>query len=233
MYRALQRRAQVIPLYCFDPRHFAETSYGFPKTGGFRAQFLLESVADLINFLSQLDSNLLIRRGLPEKIIPALARALEISAVYFQGEVTSEELAVEDALEKALSLMSVPVTRFWGTTLYHPDNLPFAIEQIPELFTKFRQAVEKKSSVAPTFPRPKKLPILPDIEAGELPHLSDFGLELPAVDRRAALPFKGGETAGLDRLEHYIWSRDCLKEYKLTRNGLLGADYSSKFSPCL
>lgn len=83
MYQALQQEAQIIPLYCFDERQFAKTSFGFPKTGAFRSQFLLEAVADLRNSLSQLGSNLIVRRGLPEKIIPSLAKELEISAVYF------------------------------------------------------------------------------------------------------------------------------------------------------
>lgn len=45
--------------------------------------------------------------------------------------------------------------------------------------------------------------------------------------------FKGGEKAAAKRLEHYFWKEDRLKNYKFTRNGLLGADYSSKFSPWL
>ena len=101
MYRACQQKEQVIPVYCFDERQFATTSFGFPKTGAFRAQFLLESVANLRNSLSQLGSNLVVRRGFPEEIIPSLARELELSAVYFHGEVTSEELAVEEALQTA------------------------------------------------------------------------------------------------------------------------------------
>jgi deoxyribodipyrimidine photo-lyase len=47
------------------------------------------------------------------------------------------------------------------------------------------------------------------------------------------MKFQGGETAGLDRLKNYIWEQDCLKNYKETRNGMLGENYSSKFSPWL
>ena len=68
---------------------------------------------------------------------------------------------------------------------------------------------------------------------GELPQLPDLGLAAPKFDQRAVLSFKGGETAGLARLNNYIWSQNCLKDYKQTRNGMLGADYSSKFSPWL
>ena len=52
-------------------------------------------------------------------------------------------------------------------------------------------------------------------------------------DERAALVFAGGETAGLERMEHYFAGTRALSRYKETRNGLLGPDYSSKFSPWL
>ena len=231
--RALQQKEQVIPLYCFDPRQFATTSFGFPKTGTFRAKFLLESVANLRDSLIQMGSNLVIRWGFPEEVIPDIARQLNISAVYFHSEVTSEELAVEEALETALSQINVKVNRFWGATLYHPEELPFAIPQIPELFTKFRQSIEKEATVRDLIPPPNKLPKLPDIEIGNLPQISSLGLEVFQFDPRSVLHFQGGEVAGLARLSNYFWKKDCLKNYKQTRNGMLGTDYSSKFSPWL
>ncbi|CDN14644.1 Cryptochrome [Richelia intracellularis] len=233
MYEALQAKALVIPFYCFDTREFGQTSFGFPKTGNFRAKFLLESVADLRTSLQNLGSDLVIRQGAPEEIIPFLVKELQIDAVYFQGEVTSEELTVEIALETALSSLKVPIHSFWSATLYHPDNLPCDVVQIPELFTKFRKQVETNSSIEPTFITPQQLPSLPDIEVGDLPQLSDLGLELPEFDNRAVLCFQGGETAGKARLKHYFWQKNCLKDYKQTRNGMLGANYSSKFSPWL
>ena len=81
---------------------------------------------------------------------------------------------------------------------------------------------------------PDKLPVLPaDIQPGELPKLSDLGLEEQSIDPKGVLLFKGGETAALERLQHYFWDADRLQVYKETRNGMLGADYSSKFSPWL
>jgi deoxyribodipyrimidine photo-lyase len=225
-----------LPLYCFDPRQFGQTSFGFPKTGAFRAQFLLESVADLQRSLQTLGSNLILRRGTPETVLPELAKKLGITAIYYHSEVTSEELAVEAALEQALAAIGVSCRRFWGHTLYHPDELPFEIRQLPEVFTNFRKQVEKESTINPAFPAPTHLPPLPDLAdlpLGNLPTLSDFGLELPVSDPRAVLKFTGGETAGKARLHHYFWHKDCLKRYKETRNGMIGADYSSKFSPWL
>lgn len=231
--RALRSGAQVIPLYCFDPRQFGTTSFGFPKTGAFRTQFLLEAIADLRNSLRSLGSDLVIRWGQPETIIPQLVKDLDIAAVHAHQEVTSEEVAVEQAVEQSLSKLGVRFQTFWGSTLYHRDDLPFEPAQLPEVFTQFRKAVEKQSSVNPTLPTPSKLIGLTDVDTGEMPTLSGLGLDEPTIDDRAVLPFKGGESAGQERLATYIWKNDCLRRYKHTRNGLLGADYSSKFSPWL
>ncbi len=233
LIKALKTGGDVIPVYCFDPRQFGETPHGFPKTGAFRAQFLLESVADLRQSLRAIGSDLILRRGLPEAIIPALAQELGVTTVRFYRETTSEELAVETALEQALKEMKIPAIAAWGHTLYHPDDLPFEIQEIPELFTRFRKEVEKDATVYQAFPAPQTLPSLPDIEVGEMPILSDFGLETPVCDPRGVMAFKGGETAAIARLNDYFWQHDHLKVYKETRNGMLGADYSSKFSPWL
>ena len=47
LHEAAQRADRVLPVYCFDPRHFGEGRWGFDKTGPFRAQFLIDSVTDL------------------------------------------------------------------------------------------------------------------------------------------------------------------------------------------
>ncbi|MEL7356518.1 MAG: DASH family cryptochrome [Cyanobacteria bacterium J06560_6] len=234
LHRALENKADIIPLYCFDPRHFGETPFGFPKTGAYRAQFLLETVADLRQSLQSKGCDLVIRQGKPEEEIPALVKALNVDSVYWHEEVTSEETNVEKAVEQALSELKTASEVYWGATLFHPDDLPFEIEKLPEVFTQFRKAAEKASQVFPPFPAPDKLPALPeDLDTGELPKLSNFGLEESVIDPKGVLQFKGGETEGLKRLQHYFWDADRLQVYKETRNGMLGANYSSKFSPWL
>jgi len=58
----------IIPIYCFDERQFQTTSFGFPKTGKFRAKFLLEAVTDLRKSLQTIGSNLILRKGIPKEI---------------------------------------------------------------------------------------------------------------------------------------------------------------------
>ena len=230
---AIQQQAEIVPVYCFDDRLFGETSFGFPKTGNYRAQFLVESVADLRSSLQKLGSNLIVRRGLPEEIIPAIAEQLQVDRVCFSEEVTSEEKRVERKLKQALSAKKIEVDTYWGATLYLPEDLPFQIDRTPEVYTKFRKQVEKKSQINEALPAPQELPPLPEIEPGDIPTLADFGLSTPEFDERGVLRFKGGETEAIKRLEDYFWQQDCLRDYKQTRNGMLGANYSSKFSAWL
>ena len=53
LVRAIQQGGEIIPVYCLDPRHFANTKLGLPKTGAFRAQFLIEALEDLLVLLSK------------------------------------------------------------------------------------------------------------------------------------------------------------------------------------
>ena len=230
---AVQQGAEIIPVFCFDDRNFGETDFGFPKTGNYRAQFLIESVIDLRNSLMQLGSNLVVRRGLPEEIIPAIAEQLKVDAVSYSKEVTSDEKRVEKKLRKALAAKNIKVNTYWEATLYLPEDLPFSIQQTPELYTNFRKQVEKKSEINEALPAPDKLPPLPEIDPGKIPAIKDFGLSTPEFDERGVLNFKGGETEAKKRLEDYFWQADCLRKYKETRNGMLGANYSSKFSAWL
>lgn len=234
LHETAQRADRVLPLYCFDPRHFGTTRWGFDKTGPFRAQFLIESVADLRHSLQGRGTDLIVRKGTPETIIPELVRAYDVDGVYVHKEVGTEEEAVETAVEEALDATDAIIQYRWGKTLYHADDIPFRKHEIPAVYTQFRKKTEKRARVRSTLPAPDNLAPLPDdLDPVDIPSVDDLGLEPTPIDDRAVLDFTGGESEGLERVNDYIWTRDRLKVYKKTRNGLLGADYSSKFSPWL
>ncbi|WP_017292557.1 DASH family cryptochrome [Geminocystis herdmanii] len=223
----------IIPVYCFDDRHFQTTSFGFPKTGKFRAKFLIESVTDLRNSLQKIGNNLIIRQGIPENIISDIAIQYKVDLVCFSQEATAEEINVEKQLTKKLTQANIKVKSIWQSTLYHPSELPYKITEIPDLFTNFRKQIEQKSIVSNCLKTIKKLPPILDIKIGEIPRLQELGLEDYKPSSKSVLNLQGGETEGIKRLTDYFWQKDCLKDYKKTRNGMLGSDYSSKFSPWL
>lgn len=238
LYRACRENAELLPVYCLDPRQIgptAKTGFGFTKTGSHRAHFLLESLADLRANLRDLGSNLMICQGHPETVLPQLAQTYRAEAIYAHTEVGTEEQQVESALAQSLqALGQCPLKLFWGHTLLHPDDLPFPIHRIPEVFTSFRKKAESIALPRPLFVSPTRLPPLPaNIRLGDLPTLADLGLpELPQ-DPRILNDFIGGETGAKARIQSYFWEQDRLKIYKETRNGMLNPEDSSKLSPWL
>ncbi|MFM7325327.1 MAG: deoxyribodipyrimidine photo-lyase, partial [Nodosilinea sp.] len=150
----------ILPLYCLDPRQFGQTSFGFAKTGPHRAQFLLQSLTDLRRALRDRGSDLVVRQGYPEQVIGDLVQSLGLGRVIWHTPVTQEELAVDGALCDRLASLGVDYQRHWDGTLYHPDQLPFSLADLPELFTPFRQRVEQQSEVTSPLPPPDRLPSL-------------------------------------------------------------------------
>ncbi|KAH9306788.1 hypothetical protein KI387_011192, partial [Taxus chinensis] len=253
LYRAWQSSQAVLPVYCIDPRLFGTTHYfGFPKTGELRAQFLLESLADLKRNLLKRGSNLLIKYGKPEEVLPAIAQSFGAHTVYAQKETCNEEVMVEKNVMKGLEEITLssggstslkangPMLQLvWGSTMYHLADLPFKMEHIPDVYTQFRKAVESKCNVRPFYRLPALLGPLPKNgmneidEWGDIPMLGQLGWRTKDRSSFGVMRFIGGERAALARLHEYIWEKDRLRVYKETRNGMLGPDYSTKFSPWL
>ncbi len=232
LFRAASKAEFTLPIYIFDPRHFEEHPLGFPKTGSFRAQFLIESIQALRLSLQQLGADLCVRIGFPEEIIPALTKELKMDSVYATREVTHEELRIQHSVEFALKAMGVPLYLSWQNTLYHIDDIPWPIQHLPDTFTHFRKEVEQECAVREVYPTPD-INYKPETESKNIPLLDDL---LPGgiqVDARSAMVFKGGEAEANKRMHEYCWGKDLLKNYKETRNELIGADYSSKLSPWL
>lgn len=226
----------IVFVYIFDERWFkSKTSFGFRKTGSHRARFILESVADLKQSLQRFGQNLYIRIGKPEEEIFKLAKSLKSSWVYCNRERTKEEVEVQNALEQNLWTIGQELRYYRGKMLLYTADLPFPITQTPDTFTQFRKEVEKFVPYREPLEIPESLPGYGDeeIDFGKLPDLEDLNYEDSNPDDRAVIQFTGGETAGLERLKYYLWDTKLLSTYKETRNGMLGGDYSSKFSPWL
>ncbi len=231
-FRAISESEQVIPVYCFDETHFQIGEFGFKKTGNFRTHFLLESLVDLNRQLEQIGSSLLILQGKPEIELAKLVQKYHADALYAEEEVGVEELNTQALVEKALVALACSINVCHGHNLYYPEDLPFKIENIPDIFTEFRKKVEINSTITALKECPVKISS-PAISPFELPTFSSLGCAVIDRDNRAAINFKGGSLAAHERLDEYFFQSKNLSNYKETRNGMIGADYSSKFSAWL
>ena len=233
---AAAKVADIIPVYVFDDRTYKGKTrqFGFAKTGIHRCQFLIEAVSDLRQRLRALGSDLVVRCGLAEDVIAQLADEFTTAWVYCNRERTQEEVVVQDRLEAKLWAMGQELRFNRGKMLYHTADLPFPVTHTPDQFTQFRKEVERIVQVREPAEAPLSLPPLPSgIDIGKMPEVKDFGWSDYEKDARAAFALKGGETEGLNRLRYYLSEGNLTRDYKESRNGLLGADYSTKLSPYL
>ena len=229
---AIDAAERVVPLYVFDPTRYGESQYGPEKIGRHRARFRREAVDDLRAQLGALGGDLFVRRGDPATVVPELTADVDADTVYTQTKPATEERQTATRVRDALP-DTVGLERRWTHTLYHPDDLPTPPTEIRDTFTPWRKAVEAEATIRGPLSAPDSISVPDTIESGSIPTLESLGLGAPIDDERAVLRFQGGETAGKERVETYLWTGDHLRDYKQTRNGLLGANYSAKLSPWL
>ena len=233
---AIESAGEIIPAYIFDPRVFmGTTKLGFSKTGKFRAKFIIESVLDLKSRLKALGSDLYVRVGKPEEELLKLAQEVKSSWIFCNRERTQEEVNVQDSLESSLWAIGQEIRYSRGKMLYYTADLPFPVTHTPDIFTQFRKEVEKFIPVRDPLPAPsvrfRSLSV--DVDFGQVPLLTELGHEDFKENDKGGYSWKGGETEALNQLKYYLWDQDLIKNYKDTRDGLLGRDFSSKFSPWL
>jgi len=246
---ACSNASSLLPVYVFDLRkHNTPTLAGARKSGARRTRFLLESLANLRKNLEKKGSGLAIAIGQPQDVLPRLCEGVKTVCVT-QG-ICSEETREEGKVSKQLQNRGAELKRVWGGSLYLPEECGCAPDNVPLLFTSFKNKAESRGRIRDPLDPPKELPPLPKSENEEqrkfveealkcMPTLEDLGYEADEAkealtdDPRAVLPFEGGEDAALQRMQKWMWDDDHLREYFEIRNGMKGEGYSSKFSPWL
>nr|AOE07530.1 conserved hypothetical protein [uncultured bacterium] len=227
--KAINNSDNIFAFINIDPKNFLLTKYGFKKTEKYRAKFLLETISDLKSQLDTLNISLIITHKDFDKSIKEIINNYEITNIYTQTEWTRDELKEESFIPDEINLI-----KDFDQFLFSPNDVKGLYDNIPRGFSNFRKKCEKYLSVNDTLSIPNSLnpdnKILFDYS---IPTLSDLGFEDFDVHKDSVFRFKGGETNAKDRIKNYFFDTRNVSRYKLTRNGLIGEDYSSKFSPWL
>lgn len=227
LIKAAQESKEVLPVYVLDKSWLERNEFGIDRIGPFRLKFLLESLQDLKAQLQTIQSDLLFVVGDPVREIDQIKRKFHCDKLFAQKACAFEEENQEKQVSQHIEAQFV-----WGETLYHLEDLPFRINNIPSVFTEFRKQVEKKSGIRQVIDRPLYIKS-PANFGTEIPTLESLGLDSVKPDERNVIHFRGGAKAAHERLQYYLWDSELITHYKNTRNGLIGGDYSSKFSPWL
>lgn len=142
---------------------------------------MLESVSDLRKSLKGRGSDLVVRIGRPETVLVEMAKAVGADAVYAHQEVSHDEVKTEERIGKAMEEEGVEIKYFWGSTLYHVEDLPMPVEQMPSSYGGFKERMQGLAvrKTIDALDQIKGLPSRGDVEVGEIPTLLDLGLNPP------------------------------------------------------
>ncbi|MBD8707589.1 DASH family cryptochrome [Pseudomonas sp. CFBP 13711] len=218
----------LLPVYCAPVT--TSSPWGFERIGAHRQYFEQSAVSALAEQLRAHGSGLMQIEGDPVERLVALAHEWGIDTVICERIAAPEEEAQVQGLRAA----GLTVEDHWQSTLFSLDELPMAVEELPDVFSSFRRLVEKAhTSARPVIPSPTTIPALPPGSS-----IKPVTLQAPpALDSRSAFAyqqqaFHGGEQAAIEHLQQYF-SRGLANSYKATRNNLSAVDDSTKFSPWL
>ena len=215
---------------------------GFPRTSLRRCGFLLDAIDSLRDEWHAMGSALYVMRGRPDLCIASLARELAVREVHTAPCLAYDEHQENDAADRALDEYGIALRVHDETTMIAASDLPFSLEELPDVFSSFRRVVEKTCRVRAPLPEPN-IAELPEALRTEASQRSDAVLASPEyeaartascqTDPRAGFVCRGGRSQARARMHRWFWETDSIAQYKETRDGLIGEDFSSRLSPWL
>ena len=230
LVHAIKNSSALLPVYCCP--HNVPGRWLDKRVGEHRQAFIKQTYSGLKQQLQIKGSDLMLLEGNAVTALIDCASKFQIRHIFCEEIAAPEEQADIAALREA----GLIVTTLWQSSLLNPSELPFPINHLPAVFTGFRHEIERKRCTPPKpLPAPDQLPPLPRLTTS-----NHFGFVLETAAReepRSSFPyhlasFNGSEQAGLTHVQVYFAS-DLAQRYKLTRNGLIGTECSTKFSPWL
>ncbi len=229
---ACEEADELTLVYVRHANEESTTPWGFPVSSPLRRAFRDTAVDGLAVAIRERGGALLELNGAPVTVLTDLSRVIGATRIYCEDIPAPEERSDLAALRAA----GLDVRATWQSTLLESADLPFDVAAMPEVFTSFRQRVER-AGIRPQWPlaAPVVFPRMPS--SASLPYRPFTPSRLTLGPVAGSFPFgdpafHGTEEAALAHVNRYFRS-DLPTTYKATRNGLSGTDYSTKFSPWL
>lgn len=223
----------AVGIFVLPQRWFLQGRYQSKGIEFYRLKFLLESLDDLRDQLRACGSELLVLNGDPATEVCAWAERLSVHTVSVGKHPGSDEC---DDVTRVKSALDIPVIECENFTLFDRAELPFDLQDLPDIFSQFRKRVEKQV-LSRSLPMPQRLRQGVRLDAS-LCELDKWQAVLSAQKIASplhpqALAFSGGSKAGLQQLNYFLQESHSVASYKETRNQLDGWRFSSKLSPWL
>lgn len=210
VHKAIESGTKLVPLFIVDP-FFERSDYVAER----RRHFLWQSLQKLDASLKELNSQLVVRHGDPQTVLPKLVDEVKATAVYTEADFSTYARCRDSALKE-----SMPLKLISSLTYHHPDDVLKDDGDAYVVYTPYKKKwlerpLPRKQSLLEV---PDELPPLPDIQSEELP------------EGEASEQFPAGEAEARRRLEEF--ASGPIFEYKQQRDAP-AIDGTSQLSPYL
>ncbi|MBX3495267.1 MAG: deoxyribodipyrimidine photo-lyase [Parvibaculum sp.] len=217
---AAARGGAVVPVFILDPADMP---------GGASTWWLHGSLAALAADLARLGAPLVLRRGDPAHLIPAIAREAGAGAVFWNRLYDPAIIARDKALKASLAADGFEVESFAASLLAEPWEVRTGADTPFKVFTPFWRALSARAPLPAPLPAPKRLTGLAGI-ASE--NLDTWNLRPAKPDWAGGLraAWTPGEKSAAKRLAAFLDGAVCA--YGAARN-IPAIDATSRLSPHL
>lgn len=206
-------------------------SFNLVSLGAHRYRFLMESLHDLNLQLNEHEQSLMVIKGDAKAIITGLLATGLLTHVGMASDCGVYERDFANFVESCCNQYSARFIDERADCLYAESELPFSLENMPNVFSPFRRKVEKYADPRKPINAPSILP--KPIEFPDGFTLVDINLALESSAPNAVTQLVGGERAAWRQINYYFDETHRIQQYKETRNGLDGWGFSSKLSAWL
>ena len=222
LVEACARAEALVPVFVLDPRLLAARTMGAP-----RVRFLLASLERLAADLAARGQRLVVRRGDPARVLPALVREARADLVTWSRDTTPFARRRDERVRAALGRLGARVHEAKDRVVFEAAEIRTRGGGSYAVFTPYRRAWWAR--LAEERPRPRPVPRLPGrgarVASERLPDAAALGFggdlaELPGA----------GEAAARRRLRRFLSA--AVLRYPTDRD-LPAKDGTSRLSPYL
>ncbi|MFW5948401.1 MAG: cryptochrome/photolyase family protein [Halolamina sp.] len=211
----------AVPVFVFDDDVLAHGSDA-------RVAFMLDSLAELRGVYRDRGSDLVLARGDPADVLPALAAAIDARGVHWNADYSGLAQERDERVENSLDAAGVDVETHHDAVLHEPGTIRTNAGEPYSVYTYFWKKWRDREKPGP-FPTPNTGDladgdalavdelatadsVLDDVLLDSLPTIDDLGFDAPEATVQ-----DGGNEAARDRLESFcegpIFDYEADREY--------------------
>lgn len=235
LLKAASHFDEMLLVYPFENEPIPYFPLDINRIGPFRLRMIKEAITDFNHRLKAFNQQLWLIKGKTVDVLHQLLVEYPHAVAFIPDEPAYDEQQVILSLTKIFGKNRVHAIE--AGSLFKSKNGVLNPGDCPEMFTQFRKAVEARIKPSAPEDEPMKLPSMPKslpkqiLTIQEMQDFQDANLKHP--DPRGGKSLSGGERSAQKRLNYYLEGKKLALTYKETRNGLVGTDYSTRFSPFL